>query len=38
MTLPNRLQNMSPEAPETRHTVIPTPRTNSLFAGWGVKF
>ncbi len=38
MTAHNRLNKMAPEAAEARRTVIATPRTNSLFAGWGVKF
>jgi hypothetical protein len=38
MTVSNRPDTMNPEAPEARVTVIPTPRSNSLFAGWGVKF
>ena len=38
MTASNRPQKLNPEAPETRRTVIPTPRSESLFAGWGVKF
>ena len=38
MTASNIPQKRSPEAPETRRTVIPTPRADGLFAGWGVKF
>lgn len=38
MTAQNRLNKMTPEAPDARRTVIPTPRSESLFAGWGVKF
>jgi hypothetical protein len=38
MTIQNRPQNLSPESVATRRTVIPNPRTDALFAGWGVKF
>jgi hypothetical protein len=24
--------------PTDRHTVIPTPRSNGMFPGWGVRF
>jgi hypothetical protein len=34
----NEIANRLPEAPETRRTVIPTPRNAGLFGGWGVKF
>jgi len=38
MTVQNRPNEMTSETPDNRRTVIQTPRTNSLFAGWGVKF
>ena len=38
MTLPNLPHAMAQEIQENRRTVIPTPRNESLFAGWGVKF
>ena len=37
MTVSNR-PTMTPEAQETRRTVIPTPRTDALFPGWGIRF
>jgi hypothetical protein len=38
MTIQNRRNEMTSETQDNRRTVIQTPRTDSLFSGWGVKF
>jgi hypothetical protein len=35
-TQPRRTDDAIPEA--GRRTVIPTPRSNAMFPGWGVRF
>jgi hypothetical protein len=37
MNVQNGPRKISPEVTETRRTVIPTPRPDGLFGGWGVK-
>ena len=32
------IQNRQPQADQLRRTVIPAPRIDSMFPGWGVKF
>jgi hypothetical protein len=34
----NRQMNQIPTDRDARRTVIPTPRSDAMFAGWGVKF
>jgi hypothetical protein len=33
----NEAAKLNEETREQRRTVIPTPRNNSVFAGWGVR-
>ena len=34
----NYSRPVSAEEPTPRRTVIPTPRSNAMFAGWGIRF
>jgi hypothetical protein len=34
--IPARRDTLNPN--DTRHTVIPTPRSTAVFPGWGVRF